>query len=137
MTASVGWAEPVSSSPACRHGHTEPGAFPHTYHSYHSQTWGTLRTIFRLVNIANSHKPQDKSLQIAPSIEEGPGVRGSTDPGRLKEEQKQTQPSLVLSPPTALPRQTKAKCSLGFCRANQVMMGSFYQYLQLVGLAGI
>ena len=68
-----------------------------------------------------------KSVQIAPSIEEGRGVTGSSDPsqstsGRLKEEQKQTQPSAVLSPAQALPKQKKAKCSLGFCRANQVMM---------------
>ena len=85
-----------------------------------------------------------KSVQIAPSIEEGRGVTGSSDPsqstsGRLKEEQKQTQPSSVLSPPKALPNQTKAKCSLGFCRANQVMMGALYRNIFNfgVGIAGI
>ena len=31
-------------------------------HTYHSQTWGTIRTILRLFNIANCHKPQDNSL---------------------------------------------------------------------------
>ena len=85
-----------------------------------------------------------KSVQIAPSIEEGPGLRGSSGPsqstsGRLQEEQKQSQPRTVLSPPQALPKQTKAKCSLGFCRANQVMMGAFYRNIFNfgVGIAGI
>ena len=74
------------------------------------------------------NKHQGKCAQIAPSLEEGPEVRGTTEPshsqttsGRLKEDEKRTQPSSVLSPPKALPKQTKAKCSLGFCRANQVV----------------
>ena len=71
---------------------------------------------------------RDKYVQIAPSLEEGTGAREHTEAashstsGRLKEEQKQAQSRSVLSPPKALPKQTKAKCSLGFCRANQVMI---------------